>query len=184
MIDDKKNIKKLEDFLKRVENCSKLKVAVLGNWEIKSGTYQIIKKLYEKYGFKLLRNDLASDSKVCVYGIDILGFAAAVSEKERINKIKENYCLNKSLIIVSHYPEYLLPYLSKNVCVGLAGHTHGGQVRIPFINKAIYLPPHSDNLESGIYNISGTKVIVSKGVGTYKYFPFRFNCRPDIIIIK
>jgi hypothetical protein len=63
----------------------------------------------------------------------------------------------------------------------LAGHTHGGQVRIPWfgaIEKRINLGP----FVMGRYDVSGTMVYVSRGIGT-SFLPVRFACAPEVVVL-
>jgi uncharacterized protein len=62
----------------------------------------------------------------------------------------------------------------------LSGHTHGGQVRLPFAG-AIRNP--SDRYEEGLRRRPWTQVYVSRGVGTV-HIPARFLCRPEVSILE
>jgi hypothetical protein len=63
----------------------------------------------------------------------------------------------------------------------LAGHTHGGQVRLPFL-PVFWLPRGSGNYLEGWYEDNGSKMYVSRGIGT-STLPIRFLCRPELAII-
>jgi predicted MPP superfamily phosphohydrolase len=63
----------------------------------------------------------------------------------------------------------------------LAGHTHGGQVRLPGLG-ALWLPPGSGAYEAGWYERQGTKLYVSRGLGN-SIMDLRFMCRPELAII-
>jgi predicted MPP superfamily phosphohydrolase len=65
----------------------------------------------------------------------------------------------------------------------LAGHTHGGQLRIPVLG-ALYVPamgffPH---LDYGLYKVGQTNLIVSGGLGE-SGLPIRVNMRPELSIV-
>ena len=64
----------------------------------------------------------------------------------------------------------------------LAGHTHGGQIRIPFL-PYIYLPKYGKKYISGLYNVNNSKIIVSNGVGCNK-INIRLFAKRDIILIN
>ena len=70
----------------------------------------------------------------------------------------------------------------------LSGHTHGGQVSVPFFTKKL-LPNGSDQFVKGFYSMNGTEtdtstqMYVSSGIGLTKY-PFRFFNIPEIIEIN
>ncbi len=65
--------------------------------------------------------------------------------------------------------------------LALSGHTHGGQVQLPFVG-ALWLPRGSGRYVEGWYERSGSKMYVSRGVGM-SIIPVRFLCRPEIAII-
>ncbi len=63
----------------------------------------------------------------------------------------------------------------------LAGHSHGGQVRVPFINP-FWLPEGCGDYIEGWYERDGSRMYVSRGIGN-SILQLRFNCRPEIAII-
>jgi uncharacterized protein len=63
----------------------------------------------------------------------------------------------------------------------LAGHSHGGQVRLPFWG-ALIVPRGVGRYDLGYYKTAGGPLYVNAGIGTYR-LPFRFNCRPEITLI-
>jgi uncharacterized protein len=65
--------------------------------------------------------------------------------------------------------------------LAFAGHSHGGQVRLPFI-KPLWLPAKCGIYDEGWFERNGSKMYVSRGLGT-SVLPVRFNCRPEIAII-
>ncbi len=66
----------------------------------------------------------------------------------------------------------------------LAGHTHGGQVRAPFYGALITLSVFDKKYEMGRYDVGGTALYVSRGVGFEPGAPrVRFLCRPEIAVI-
>lgn len=62
----------------------------------------------------------------------------------------------------------------------LAGHTHGGQVRIPFIGP-ILLPVQNRTRDQGLHPVGRTCVYVTRGIGWLHRV--RFNCRPEISVL-
>jgi uncharacterized protein len=65
--------------------------------------------------------------------------------------------------------------------LALAGHTHGGQVRIPLV-PVFWLPRGSGHYLEGWYGENGSKMYVSRGIGT-STLPIRFLCRPELAMI-
>ena len=63
----------------------------------------------------------------------------------------------------------------------LTGHTHGGQVRLPFLNP-LWLPKGCGRFVEGWYEEQGSRMYVSRGLGM-SLLPVRFLCRPEITFI-
>jgi predicted MPP superfamily phosphohydrolase len=63
----------------------------------------------------------------------------------------------------------------------LAGHTHGGQVRLPFL-PPLWLPGGAGGYVQGWYAKAGTRMYVSRGIGM-SVLPVRFLCRPELTIL-
>lgn len=87
-------------------------------------------------------------------------------------------------VLLSHRPELFDVYVKHKVNLVLSGHAHGGQFRLPFIgglmapNQGIF-----PKYDSGLYTKDRTNMIVSRGIGN-SLFPFRFNNRPEIVLIE
>ena len=67
----------------------------------------------------------------------------------------------------------------------LAGHTHGGQISLPYLTEQI-LPANGKKYIKGLYTIGSadqTKLFVTKGTGMTK-LPFRFMNVPEIVSIE
>jgi len=65
----------------------------------------------------------------------------------------------------------------------LAGHTHGGQVRMPFVGALLTNGTTPTKLAMGLSRLGPAFLHVSPGLGTSKYAPFRFLCRPEATYI-
>jgi hypothetical protein len=88
---------------------------------------------------------------------------------------------NEPTICLSHNPDgtqHLLPFKPDLI---LSGHTHGGQVRLPFWG-AILLPTSNKKLDQGRFLLPHGQLYVSRGVGFL--MRVRFDCRPEIPIVK
>lgn len=66
----------------------------------------------------------------------------------------------------------------------LAGHTHGGQVRIPLVGALTANCDLPLDQARGLSRWSGAWLHVSAGLGTSRYAPFRFACRPEATILE
>jgi len=87
-------------------------------------------------------------------------------------------------IALGHYPDYALGDVEADLM--LAGHTHGGQVRLPLIGPMMTLSRVPRNWAAGLTDRGGGKtLIVSRGAGMERGNAprLRFLCRPELIII-
>lgn len=65
--------------------------------------------------------------------------------------------------------------------LNLAGHSHGGQFRIPFFGH-FWVPEGTGKFDQGWFKKNRSKLFVSRGIGT-SLVPIRFNCSPELAII-
>jgi len=66
----------------------------------------------------------------------------------------------------------------------VAGHTHGGQVCLPVVGALVTNCSLPARLVSGVIRVGDAVVSVSPGLGTSKYAPFRFFCRPEATLLE
>ena len=68
-------------------------------------------------------------------------------------------------ILLRHHPSAVFDAAEYGIDLLLAGHTHGGQVALPFYGALVTFSRLGKNLESGLYQFRGTSVYVNRGVG-------------------
>jgi len=86
-------------------------------------------------------------------------------------------------IVLAHNPDTADTQYFSRIDLMLSGHTHGGQVSIPFIGPPV-LPVQNKNYSSGMKRSPrGCKVFISKGIG-WAIYPVRFNCFPEIVVLE
>jgi uncharacterized protein len=66
----------------------------------------------------------------------------------------------------------------------VAGHTHGGQVQLPFLGALVTNSSMPRRLVSGLIRMGSAVLHTSQGLGTSKYAPFRFWCRPEATYLE
>jgi predicted MPP superfamily phosphohydrolase len=89
------------------------------------------------------------------------------------------------VILMAHEPDYADTVLAHPrghlVDLMLSGHSHGGQIRLPFLGPLI-LPPLGEKYPEGHYHLNRMQLYVNRGIGTVG-LPFRLNCPPEITVI-
>jgi uncharacterized protein len=83
-------------------------------------------------------------------------------------------------VLLLHFPA-VANGLGRRFDLILAGHSHGGQVRLPFVG-ALIVPKGVGGYDHGFYETPGGPLYVNAGIGTYR-IPFRWNCRPEITVV-
>jgi uncharacterized protein len=66
----------------------------------------------------------------------------------------------------------------------VAGHTHGGQVCLPVVGALVTNSALPRRLASGLIRMGSAVMFLSPGLGTSKYAPFRFFCRPEATVLE
>ena len=85
------------------------------------------------------------------------------------------------VLMLMHEPDSW-PRAPDRVALSLAGHTHCGQVDLPFVGRPILPSAASYRWPCGLYREDQRQLFVTGGVGVSK-FPIRFNQPPEIVII-
>jgi predicted MPP superfamily phosphohydrolase len=86
-------------------------------------------------------------------------------------------------ILLMHYPAWINKLGDRKYDLVLAGHSHGGQVRIPFYGSLI-VPLGCDGYDLGLFQTKAGPFYVNPGIGYLYGYDFRFNCRPEITVIE
>jgi predicted MPP superfamily phosphohydrolase len=88
------------------------------------------------------------------------------------------------ILLMCHAPDYV-DELQKHpggqaVSLVFSGHTHGGQICLPFVGP-LRLPPLGRKYVEGLFQLGKTQLYVNRGIGSVGV-PFRFDCRPEITV--
>lgn len=159
------------------------KFAIWGNHDYGGGAVRMYEQFMTSSDFRVVKNELI-EVRDC--GINLIGFDDYLMGMRDSSLYKIN---SDSLnIIASHEPivSQLLEGNGDNLM--LSGHTHGGQVNIPFLTSK-FLPEGSGQFVKGFYdekelNTSlSLRMYTSSGIGMTRY-PYRFLNTPEIITIN
>jgi uncharacterized protein len=90
---------------------------------------------------------------------------------------------NAPTILLSHQPAVLDLEQTKNVSLILSGHTHGGQLKFPFLGAPASLFTQDLRYARGLFQRGDTQLYVSTGTGVIG-LPLRFGVRPEIAVLR
>lgn len=148
---------------------------VHGNWEdLRPVRHE--REFYREAGIHLLVNqnhELRPD-------IWLIGLDDASVGRPNLAEAMQGVPENVYKIAMFHAPIFFQIIAGKADLV-FAGHTHGGQVRIPFV-KPTWLPAGSGPYLEGWYEEKNSRMYVNRGVGMSN-IPVRFLCRPEVAFI-
>lgn len=172
----------LQEELSRIE-AKDGKYAVFGNHDYGGGAIRIYEDFMNNCGFQVLDDETVFLEK---FNIEIIGFddyLLGQTEMDFYHIQNDNFHL-----IVAHEPVISKYIEGSGENFILSGHTHGGQVSLPYFTKKL-LPNGSDQFIKGFYDMQaiGTdtyaQMYVSSGIGMTKY-PFRFFNVPEIMEVN
>ena len=113
--------------------------------------------------------------------LTLIGVDDPYTGHDRLSEALKGMQRTSFAILLSHSPEIFFKADLARFDLVLAGHTHGGQVRLPWFG-ALWLPEGSEEYESGWFRGSTASMFVTRGVGT-SILPIRFLARPEIALI-
>ena len=156
--------------------------AVMGNHDHGLTGNDVARKITAKlkeYGVKVI-DDQMREIEVKNNKISIVGLSDYEYGKTNYSLIEETH--KKDLyIVLAHNPDAVYKFPNSRPDLVISGHTHGGQVRIPFVYKLVL--PSNYNFDRGFYDINNMKIFVTPGVGVCA-MPFRFLIPPELDIIE
>lgn len=85
-------------------------------------------------------------------------------------------------VFLMHYPAWVKKLGNSKYDALFAGHSHGGQVRIPFFGPVV-VPFGCDEFDLGLFRTAAGPLYVGAGIGWFLW-PMRFRCRPEITAIE
>ncbi len=148
---------------------------VRGNWE-NWKPYRNERAFYASAGVNFLLNE----ARPVREGVWMVGLDDPSSGSPDLEAALQGVPRDAFALALFHAPAYF-DRVAKRCPLALAGHTHGGQVRFPFV-RPLWLPPGSGRFLEGWYEGGSSRMYVSRGVGT-SILPVRFLCRPELAII-
>jgi predicted MPP superfamily phosphohydrolase len=87
----------------------------------------------------------------------------------------------EAVILLAHEPDFADEVSRFPVDLQLSGHSHGGQIRVPFL-PPLFLPELARKYVWGAYEVGPLALYTNAGLGTVRV-PMRLNCPPEITLL-
>jgi len=171
-------IPKFEATLNQIQAKDKI-VAVLGNHDYWTDPQPISQALTQN-GILNLGNEVYTvqrgNSKLHIAGVDDI-----LMGKQRLDLVLSKLTDNSAAILLAHEPDYAdTSAATKRFDLELSGHSHAGQIRLPFFKPPI-LPELGQKYYSGLYRVGEMIQYTNRGIGTTGLH-LRFGSRPEITV--
>ncbi len=138
-----------------------------------------VRDVMDASGFTLLQNEHSvieqNNERIILSGIDDVMLGSP-----NLRQALENVNPDLFTLLLAHEPDFVDVAVDYSVNVQLSGHSHGGQVRLPFIGH-LYTPKYAEKYVEGKYllNDGNLQLFVNRGIGTTR-LPYRFLCKPEL----
>lgn len=159
-------------------NANIAKLAVLGNHDHASPfTAALVTEVLQNGGFEVLVNRMhrivVHQSSLAIVGID-----SSLLGKPNIERALAFINADDLVVVLTHTPDLITHLPSNTVDWQLSGHSHGGQIALPWIGP-LFTPPHARRYTHGTHFVNGTRLDITNGLGT-SFIPVRFLTQPTI----
>ncbi len=139
------------------------------------------RRLYAEIGVELLVNEARPlekrGSRIWLVGVD-----DAYSKCDDLPAALQGVDQTDFCLVITHFPDLIDDPRIAEVDLILAGHTHGGQVHLPFFGPLYTACRKPRQRAAGLVEENGTIMYVSRGVG--EALPIRFRCPRQIPLIS
>ena len=153
-------------------------IGVLGNHDWWSGE-DVVTDALAAQGVSILINQPApierDGARLWIVGVDSLW-----EQHADIERALHGVPAGEAKVLLVHEPDFADVARQYPIDVQLSGHTHGGQVRLPFVGP-LRLPRHGRKYPIGLRRAGALQVYTSRGVGMAPP-AVRFNCRPEVTL--
>jgi predicted MPP superfamily phosphohydrolase len=154
--------------------------AVLGNHDRRLGATRV--KLALEQQLIPVLEDVGVELRHGACRLNLVGVSDFWEGPHDVKKALATVTPSLPTMVFTHNPD-LFPEIPPEVVFTIAGHTHGGQVRLPGIGRPIVPSRYGQRYAAGFIRESGKHMYVSTGIGT-SILPVRFRVPPEITVLQ
>lgn len=150
-----------------------------GRWVIQNGGHENIdwiSALLDKSGIHLLHNT-STTVRVAGRDLNLVGLGDLWAGNLDAQRAFAERCEGET-ILLSHNPDTKEHVNVFNWNLMLCGHTHGGQLRVPWVGATPFAPVQDKRFVAGLHPWNGRWIHITKGIGSV--FGVRINCPPEV----
>ncbi|MCS7266222.1 MAG: metallophosphoesterase [Armatimonadetes bacterium] len=153
--------------------------AVMGNWDV---WYFADVPVFEGTKVKVLDGDTV---RLKVNGCWVYIAGVSVENEGALEQSLRKRRPTDFAVLLYHSPDLIEDASRLGVDLYLSGHTHGGQVALPFYGAIITLSRYGKRFERGLHQVGNTLMYVNRGIGFEGGFlPLRFCSRPEVTVFR
>jgi uncharacterized protein len=153
--------------------------AVLGNHDVATDPVRVTTAL-QSAGIRVLSNSAIpveeNGGRFWLAGVD-----DALERRADLQTALQGVPSDEAAVLLAHEPDYADYVVRYPVDLQLSGHSHGGQVRLPFL-PPLYLPGLAKKYVMGLHQVGRLTLYTNVGIGTVGV-PVRLNCRPEVTLL-
>jgi predicted MPP superfamily phosphohydrolase len=157
--------------------------AVLGNHEVWIGRADQVVHAYERAGVTVLRGRCVHVPFPDTPGLRVCGTETPWGPGLTRAAVDVAGAADAPLFALSHTPDNVYDLALLGASAVFAGHTHGGQLRLPWLGALVVPSSHGRLFDFGEFHVNGATLFVSPGVGADQP-PLRVYCRPEIFEVN
>lgn len=155
-------------------------VAVLGNHDY-FGHGEPLASLLRERGVLLLRNERHTVRRGAGASLEIAGADDTWTRRADVDRAMRGWDGSRPLIALAHDPSLFPDFVRHGAALVLSGHTHWGQLGVPFAAHRYNLARRVFRFSAGLYREGGSTLYVNPGLGTTGP-PVRFGSPPEITV--
>ncbi len=142
----------------------------------------LLERALKDMGVSVLKNETVAKEVeggvLLIHGLD-----DPTTGRANVRKAMENFDPKFPNLLLTHTVDAMLDVGENEMDLCFSGHSHGGQIRLPFIGPIITHTMIGRPYASGIKPLKGTICSISRGVSASRHFFLRLLCPPEAIIL-
>jgi uncharacterized protein len=153
--------------------------AVTGNHDYRDQDVELVVANLQKQGIKVLRNETVQIGDFVLAGVNDLWYEGNLSQT--LQELEED----ESVVLLSHNPDAVLSEITtEKADLVVSGHTHGGQIRLPWLGAISDVPDVLGcDYDQGLFDYKGINLLISSGLSETGPRARLFN-PPEIVLLN